>query len=132
MLQFAALGLVLVGTAVLARRAFGRWVDGWPLWLAVGLLQLEAEHFKVARQLFNENLYMPLVMVSLIVVVWSARRAADRLVARSWSGVARADRDQPIAISAVRPVCGTWSCCWRGVAAAPRALCGGAMLSASG
>jgi hypothetical protein len=74
-LQFAALGLVLVGTAVLARRAFGSRVDGLValalMWL---LLQLEAEHFKVARQLFNENLYMPLVMTSLIVVVGLVRR----------------------------------------------------------
>src|SRR5262249_34111421 len=37
------------------------------------------EHFKIARQLFNENLYMPLVMASLIVLVGFARR--DRPVA---------------------------------------------------
>ncbi|HEY0582316.1 MAG TPA: glycosyltransferase family 39 protein, partial [Chloroflexota bacterium] len=73
-LQFASLGLVLVGAAVLARRAFGSRLDGLValacLWL---LTQLEAEHFKVARQLFNENLYMPLVMVSLTAVVSLAR-----------------------------------------------------------
>ncbi|MCA1648417.1 MAG: hypothetical protein LC797_24145 [Chloroflexi bacterium] len=76
-LQFAALGGVLVGTAVLTRRAFGGGLDGLAalalLWV---LLQLEAEHFKVARQLFNENVYMPLVMVSLIVVVGFARKDA--------------------------------------------------------
>ena len=76
-LQFGALGLVVVGAAVLARRAFGSRVDGLAalavLWV---LLQLEAEHFKVARQLFNENLYMPLVMASLIVLVGLARRSA--------------------------------------------------------
>ncbi|MCA1647918.1 MAG: hypothetical protein LC797_21460 [Chloroflexi bacterium] len=74
-LQYAALGGVLVGAAVLARRAFGDWLDGLValafLWL---LVQLEAEHFKVARQLFNENVYMPLVMASLIVVVGFARK----------------------------------------------------------
>ena len=75
--QFGALGLVVVGAAVLARRAFGSRVDALAalavVWL---LLQLEAEHFKVARQLFNENLYMPLVMASLIVLVGLARRPA--------------------------------------------------------
>src|SRR3981081_603112 len=74
-LQFAALGGVLVGTAVLARRAFGSRLDGRVglafMWV---LVQLEAEHFKVARQLFNENLYMPLVMASLIVVVSVAQK----------------------------------------------------------
>lgn len=75
--QFAALGLVAVGTAVLARRCFGSSLDG----LAAGaafliLLQVEPEHFKIARQLFNENLYMPLVMASLIGVVTLARREA--------------------------------------------------------
>src|SRR5262249_28784974 len=44
------------------------------------LLQAEPEHFKIARQLFNENLYMPLVMASLVVLVTLARR--DRPV--SW------------------------------------------------
>jgi hypothetical protein len=74
-LQYAALGGVLVGTAVLARRAFGSHLAGLvgfaAMWL---LLQLEAEHFKVARQLFNENLYMPLVVASLIVLVGFARQ----------------------------------------------------------
>src|SRR5712692_9086042 len=76
-LQFAALGLVLVGTGLLARRAFGSRLDGLvAVACLLALLQLESEHFKVARQLFNENLYMPLVMASLIVVVGlvSARR----------------------------------------------------------
>jgi len=69
-LQFAALGLVAAGTALLARRAFGARLDGLvALASFLVLLQLEVEHFKVARQLFNENLYMPLVMASLIVVV---------------------------------------------------------------
>src|SRR5260370_28891972 len=69
-LQFAALGGVLVGTALLARRAFGTALDGL---VAVAsllvLLQLEPEHFKIARQLFNENLYILLVMASLNVMV---------------------------------------------------------------
>src|SRR5207237_1219576 len=74
-LQFAALGLVVAATYGLARRAFGGRIDG----LAAGaslllLLQLEGEHFKVARQLFTENVYMPLVMASLIVLVGLARR----------------------------------------------------------
>ena len=74
-LQFAALGCVVVGTAVLARRAFGTRLDGLVAAAAfLVLLQLEAEHFKIARQLFNENLYMPLVMASLIVLVAFARR----------------------------------------------------------
>jgi hypothetical protein len=73
--QFAALGCVVVGTAELARRAFGALLDGLVAAAAVlVLLQLEPEHFKIARQLFNENLYMPLVMVSLIVLVVFARR----------------------------------------------------------
>ena len=76
-LQFAALGLVLVGTAVLARRMFGRWVAGLVALTGLAvLLQLEPEHFKIARQLFNENLYMPLVIASLIVLVSLARRDA--------------------------------------------------------
>ena len=75
-LQFAALGLVVVGTGVLARRAFGTLVDGLAAvaFFAV-LLQLEPEHFKIARQLFNENLYMPLVMASLTALVTLALRA---------------------------------------------------------
>ena len=86
-LQFAALGGVLVGAAVLARRAFGSHLDGLVgLAFVCVLVQLEAEHFKVARQLFNENLYMPLVMASLVVLVGLARlpRAA------SWRRVALA------------------------------------------
>jgi hypothetical protein len=74
-LQYAALGLVLVGSAALARRAFGSRLDGIVALAVVWLLvQLEAEHFKVARQLFNENLYMPLVMASLIALVGLASR----------------------------------------------------------
>jgi hypothetical protein len=72
--QFAALGLVVAGTGVLARRAFGARFDG--LAAIAGLLvllQLEPEHFKIARQLFNENLYMPLVMACLVVLVVLAR-----------------------------------------------------------
>jgi hypothetical protein len=73
--QFAALGCVVVGSAELARRAFGTLLDGLVAAAALlVLLQLEPEHFKIARQLFNENLYMPLVMVSLIVLVALARR----------------------------------------------------------
>jgi len=69
-LQFAGLGLVVVGTGVLARRAFGSGLDALvAVACLLTLLQLETEHFKVARQMFNENLYMPLVMASLIVVV---------------------------------------------------------------
>ena len=73
-LQYATLGLVVALTAELARRAFGSFIAG----LAAGaallvLLQLEAEHFKVARQLFTENAYMPLVMASLIAMVALAR-----------------------------------------------------------
>jgi hypothetical protein len=74
-LQFAALGLVVLGTAVLARRCFGGLLDGLVAAAALlVLLQLEPEHFKIARQLFNENLYMPLVMASLVVLVGLARR----------------------------------------------------------
>ncbi|HEY2593926.1 MAG TPA: glycosyltransferase family 39 protein, partial [Chloroflexota bacterium] len=73
--QFAALGAVVTGTAVLARRAFGAMLDGIVAVAALlVLLQAEPEHFKIARQLFNENLYMPLVMASLIVLVSLARR----------------------------------------------------------
>jgi dolichyl-phosphate-mannose-protein mannosyltransferase len=73
--QYAALGAVAVGTAVLARKCFGQVVDGLVALAAfLALLQLEPEHFKIARQLFNENLYMPLVMASLIRVVAFARR----------------------------------------------------------
>ncbi|HEX8968210.1 MAG TPA: PA14 domain-containing protein [Chloroflexota bacterium] len=76
-LQFAALGGVLAATAVLARRAFGAFLDGLVALAGMALLlQLEPEHFKIARQLFNENLYMPLVMASLIVLVGLARRPA--------------------------------------------------------
>ncbi len=75
--QFAALGLVMIGVAVLARRAFGTAVDGLAaLAVFAVFLQLEPEHFKIARQLFNENLYMPLVMASLIALVTLARRRA--------------------------------------------------------
>ncbi len=78
--QFAALGCVVTGTAVLARRAFGGLLDGIvAAAVLLVLLQAEPEHFKIARQLFNENLYMPLVIASLIVLVSLARR--DRPVA---------------------------------------------------
>src|SRR5439155_23355729 len=84
-LQFAALGLVVVGTAVLARRAFGSMLDGVVAGAAfLVLLQLEPEHFKIARQLFNENLYMPLVMASLIVLVSLAHM---RRVPRWWQAL---------------------------------------------
>src|SRR5207302_1108695 len=74
-LQFAALGGVLVGTAVLARKAFGAPLNGLvALASMLVLLQLEGEHFKIARQLFNENLYMPLVMASLVLIVGMARK----------------------------------------------------------
>jgi hypothetical protein len=74
-LQFGALGLVVLGTAVLAQRAFGNLLDGLVAAAAfLVLLQVEPEHFRIARQLFNENLYMPLVMASLIVLVSLARR----------------------------------------------------------
>ena len=49
------------------------------------MVQLEPEHFKVARQLFNENLYMPLVMASLIVMVSLARKPAPP---RWWQALA--------------------------------------------
>ena len=74
-LQFAALGCVVALSAVLAWQAFGS--RGAALaalayvWLFV---VVQPEHFRVARQLFNENLYMPLVMASLIALVWLARR----------------------------------------------------------
>ncbi|MBV9170424.1 MAG: hypothetical protein JOZ81_10110, partial [Chloroflexi bacterium] len=75
-LQFAALGLVVVGTYALGVRAFGTRMAGFAaLAMFWALIVLEAEHFKVARQLFNENLYMPLVMASLIAVVGVARLA---------------------------------------------------------
>ena len=73
-LQFAGLGLVAALVAVLAHRAFGARLDGLvALAVFLVLLQLEPEHVKVARQLFNENLYMPLVMASLIALVGLAR-----------------------------------------------------------
>jgi hypothetical protein len=73
-LQFAGLGLVAAMVALLAHRAFGSRLDGLVALAALlVLLQLEPEHVKVARQLFNENLYMPLVMASLIVLVGLAR-----------------------------------------------------------
>jgi Dolichyl-phosphate-mannose-protein mannosyltransferase/PA14 domain len=76
-LQFAALGAVVAGTAVLARRAFGARVDGLAAAaMLLVLFQVEPEHFKIARQLFNENLYMPLVLASLTVLVSLARRRA--------------------------------------------------------
>lgn len=74
-LQFAALGVLLVGTFVLAARAFGHRLDGLVALAALWLfIEVQPEYFKVARQLFNENLYMPLVVASLVVVVGFARR----------------------------------------------------------
>lgn len=74
-LQFAALGGVVVLTGVLGRIAFGAREAGLASSVTfVVLLQLEPEHFKIARQLFNENLYMPLVLTSLIAIVALARR----------------------------------------------------------
>ena len=109
-LQFAALGLVLALTAVLSRRAFGRWVDGLAalalLWL---LLQARGpKHFKIARQLFNENLYMPLVMASLVVLVTALRGAISSggVVAGAGlvGGLLGCDGHQSIAVLAVRAV----------------------------
>ena len=77
-LQFAALGgvVALTGGARVAgirqsRRR--RWRRSRYVWLFV---VVQPEHVRVARQLFNENLYMPLVMASLIALVWLARRPA--------------------------------------------------------
>ena len=61
--------------AARSARAWTAWSRWRACWL---LLQLEAEHFKVARQLFNENLYMPLVMASLIVLVGAGAAARSR------------------------------------------------------
>ena len=74
-LQFAALGGVLVGHGG-AGAARVRLAPGRPgcAGVPVAAAAARAEHFKVARQLFNENLYMPLVMASLIVLVGLARR----------------------------------------------------------
>jgi hypothetical protein len=72
-LQFAALGGLLVLAAVLARRVFG--VGSAALaGLAFFWVFIQQEHFRVARQLFNENLYMPLVAASLVVLVPLAQR----------------------------------------------------------
>ena len=96
-LQFAALGLVMVGrrcwrAARSARALDGLVGRGGRCWRCV---QLETEHLKVARQLFNENLYMPLVMASLIVLVGLARGPRRHLVARAAGRrAARADGDQ--------------------------------------
>ena len=74
-LQFAALGGMVVLTGVLASIAFGSREAGLAaLASLVVLLQLEPEHFKIARQLFNENVYMPLVLASLITIVALVRR----------------------------------------------------------
>lgn len=71
-LQYAALGLVLVATAALGARLFGRTVGLAAFALFWAFLQ--QEHLKVARALFTENLYMPLVMASLLVLVGLSRR----------------------------------------------------------
>ncbi len=79
-LQFAALGLVIALAAVLAHKTFGSRAAA--LSAVASLLvfvQAQTEYFKVARQLFNENLYMPLVMASLIVLVALARRRMPRV-----------------------------------------------------
>jgi 4-amino-4-deoxy-L-arabinose transferase-like glycosyltransferase len=69
-LQFAALGLLVVLSFVLARRAFDSQLAGYTslagLWL---FMAVQNEYVRVARQLFNENLYMPLVMLTLIALV---------------------------------------------------------------
>src|SRR5262249_27871347 len=80
-LQFAALGGVVVLSGVLARRAFPQWsqastfaMGGLGLFMAV-----QNEYWRTARQLFTENLYTPLVLCSLIVLVsLAARRAPPR------------------------------------------------------
>ena len=86
-MQFAALGVVVMAPRCWRGARSARCVDG----LAAAacllvLLQLEAEHFKVARQLFNENLYMPLVMASLIVLVsaGAAPRARHLVAGGCW------------------------------------------------
>jgi len=75
--QFAALGLLLALAYVLARRAFdvprAAVAALAALWL---FMAVQNEYLRVARQLFNENLYMPLVMVSLIALVSVARLGA--------------------------------------------------------
>jgi hypothetical protein len=74
-LQFAALGLLVVLSLVLARRAFDSQLAGYSalagLWL---FMAVQNEYVRVARQLFTENLYMPLVMLSLITLVSLLRR----------------------------------------------------------
>jgi hypothetical protein len=80
-LQFAAFGVVATLAAVLAWRAFGsRAAALWALAAVLVFAQAQNEYWRVARQLFNENLYMPLVLGSLIVLVGLARRP----VAPAW------------------------------------------------
>jgi Dolichyl-phosphate-mannose-protein mannosyltransferase len=125
-LQFAAVGLVVVGTYLLGVRAFGSRNAGLAaLALFWALIVLEAEHFKVARQLFNENLYMPLVMASLIAVVGVARlrhamAAWQALLVGVLLGVTAISRSQfllfvPFGLLVL-------VLAWRRVAGTPRAL----------
>jgi PA14 domain len=80
-LQFAAFGSVVTLAAMLARRAFGSRVAAlWTLATVLVFAQVQNEYWRVARQLFNENLYMPLVLACLIVLVGLARRP----VAPAW------------------------------------------------
>lgn len=71
-LQYAGLGLVLIATALLGARLFG-----WPGGVAAFVLFLwflRLEHLAVAGILLNENLFMPLLMASLLALVSLARR----------------------------------------------------------
>jgi hypothetical protein len=76
-LQFLALGTVVALSGVLARRAFGsRLAALWAVAAVLAFVVAQNEYVRVARQLFNENLYMPLVMASLVVLVGVVRRGA--------------------------------------------------------
>ncbi len=71
-LQMASLGVVLAMAGLLGSRLFG-WTGGAA---ALGFFWafLQQEHLRVARQLLNENLYMPLVVAALLVLVALVRR----------------------------------------------------------
>lgn len=71
-LQFAGLGLLLLGTSRLAARLFG-WEGGLAA-LALFWAFLQQEHLRIARTLLTENLYMPLVVASLIALAALAQR----------------------------------------------------------
>lgn len=79
-LQYAGVGLVLVATMALGARLFGPTVGLAALALFWAFLQ--QEHLKVARALLTENVYMPLVMASLLVLV----RLSHRRCRPSWWG----------------------------------------------